>query len=155
MFSPTPNGLDEIVRTFGRLDRVDFEARYLTLFRLPYTLYYDGRPTNRARCHALLVQNFQAAFEGIKAAGLQDEARNYGGIFMQRPSRTSPKPSTHSWGIAIDIEPAKYPLEKPTTKVHLRLPQGIIDAFKAAGFMYGGDFKGTKDPMHFQFATGY
>jgi hypothetical protein len=36
------------------------------------------------------------------------------------------------------------------------MPPGIVAAFKAAGFFWGGDWPGrNKDPMHFQFCTGY
>lgn len=150
MLTRTPHGLDEIVSTFGSLDREDFEARYLVAFPLPYPLLFAGKTVVRARCHRALVENFLAAFEAIAASGLEDEARNYGGIYARRNARGLSKPSTHSWGIAIDIEPARYPLGSKN-----RLPQGVVDAFAAAGFFYGGDFKGRKDPMHFQFATGY
>lgn len=150
MLTRTPHGLDEIIATFGSLDREDFEARFLVVFPLPYQLLYDGKPVVRARCHRALVENFTRAFEGVAAAGLQDECRNYGGIYARRNARGLSRPSTHSWGIAIDIEPARYPLGSSK-----RLPQGVIDAFAAAGFFYGGDFKGRKDPMHFQFCENY
>ena len=146
----TPNGIKEITAIFGDASRADFEAKNIVSFDLPYPLLYDGKPVTRARCHELLVENFIQAFAAIKAAGLENECKNYGGIFAKRNIRGLSHPSTHSWGIAIDLESAKYPLGSSK-----RFPQGVIDAFKNAGFMYGGDFKGRKDPMHFQFATGY
>lgn len=150
MLTHTPNGLDEIISTFGNLNIEDFEARYLVVFELPYPLRFAGKTVVRARCHRALVDNFRAAFLAVAAAGLEDEARDYGGIYARRNARGLAKPSTHSWGIAIDIEPARYPLGSSK-----RLPDGVVQAFAAAGFVYGGDFRGRKDPMHFQFASGY
>jgi len=59
-------------------------------------------------------------------------------------------PSTHSWGIAIDLEPDRYPLGCKE-----RFPEEVVKVFRNHGFFYGGDFKDRKDPMHFQLVTGY
>ena len=77
--------------------------------------------------------------------------KNYGGIYAARSIRgQSSHPSTHSWGIAIDLEPEKYPLGSTS-----RFPDTVVKIFQDAGFFYGGDFKARKDPMHFQFCKGY
>jgi hypothetical protein len=151
MLTKTPNGLDEIIDTFGSLDSSRFESRYIVPFTLPYPLYYDGIKVTRARCHYLIVDNFKKVFEDIRNAGLQDEAKNYSGIYNCRPVRgNNSKFSTHCWGIFIDLEAGKYPLGSSK-----RFPKAIVDIFESAGFFYGGDFRGRKDPMHFQFCTGY
>lgn len=146
-----PNGLDEIQHTFGFIDDRDFETTNIVSFDLPYPLLYGEQAVHRSRCHRLVVDNFRQAFLEIAHAGLEDEARHYGGIYNQRAIRgASSHPSTHSWGIAIDLEPAKYPLRSDA-----RFPVAIVDIFKRAGFFYGGDFRSRKDPMHFQICTGY
>ena len=151
MLSNTPAGLDEIIATFGSLDMPDFESLHIETFTFPYPLFYQGSKATRGRCHHLLVENFQKALADILAAGLQDQVRNYGGIYNTRPIRgQASHPSTHSWGIAIDLEPESYPLG--STK---RFPDPIVHIFQNAGFFYGGDFVSRKDPMHFQFCTGY
>ncbi len=151
MLETTPVGLDEIIDTFGHLDTPNFEARYIEAFTLPYPLFYEGEKVTRARCHYLIVENFQKAFEDIKAASLQDQVQNYGGIYAVRAIRgKSTHPSTHSWGIAIDLEPEKYALGSSQ-----RFSDAVVQIFQNAGFFYGGDFKGRKDPMHFQFCEGY
>ena len=151
MLTTIPNGLDEIIHTFGSIDQPGFEALCIVSFDLPYPLAYDGKPVYRARCHRLVVENFQFAFERIKSLGLEHEATNYGGIYNQRAIRGQARhPSTHSWGIAIDMEAALSPLGSSK-----RFPDAIVQAFKDAGFFYGGDFKSRKDPMHFQCCTGY
>lgn len=151
MLTKTPNGLDEIIDVFGSLDTPNFEAKYIEAFTLPYPLFYEGTKVTRARCHYLIVENFQQAFEKIKNAGLQEQVKNYSGIFNNRPIRGESKhPSTHSWGIAIDLEADKYPLGSTQ-----RFPDNIVKVFEDAGFFYGGNFVSRKDPMHFQLCKGY
>ena len=151
MLTQTPVGLDEIIHTFGSIDDPQFEAKSIILFDLPYALLFDGTQVKRARCHKLLVENFQKAFEDIKAAGLDGQVKNYSGIYARRSIRGfGSHPSTHSWGIAIDLEAEKFPLGSA-----LRFPDEVIKIFQDAGFFYGGDFQSRKDPMHFQFCRGY
>lgn len=151
MIAITPRGLDEIILRFGSLDDPLFEAKNIVSFDLPYPLLYDGKQVHRSRCHRLAVENFVDALSRVKAAGLEDEARNYGGIYAKRAIRgQTSHPSTHSWGIAIDLEPAKYPLGSVK-----RFPERIVEIFHGAGFVYGGDFRSRLDPMHFQLADSY
>ena len=151
MLTQTPVGLDEIIDTFGNLDIPNFEARYIVPLTLPYPLYYEGSKVTRARCHYLIVENFQRAFDSIQTAGLQDQVANYSGIYNPRSIRgQSSHPSTHSWGIAIDLEAEKYPLGSAQ-----RFPDAVVRIFQDAGFFYGGDFVSRKDPMHFQFCKSY
>jgi len=57
--------------------------------------------------------------------------------------------STHSWGIAFDVNPNQNRVGTDGS-----MPQVIIDAFKEHNFEWGGDWR-FRDPMHFQYATGY
>ena len=150
MLTHIPHGLAEIVATYGDASAPSFEQLCIVSFDLPYPLLYDGKPVHRSRCHKLLVENFQFAFERIKSAGLEAECKNYGGIFAKRAKRGSSKASTHSWGIAIDLEPYKYPLGSKA-----RMPDAVVGIWKEAGFGYGGDFAKRLDPMHFQCAVSY
>jgi hypothetical protein len=152
MLTKIPHGLDEIIATFGDWREKDFEAKYLISFELPYGLIYDGKyRIGRTRAHRLAVPHFQQAFQNIKDAGLVAECFNFGGIYAKRPQRgVAVRPSTHSWGMAVDMEPAKYPLGSDA-----RFSDAVVECWTKAGFFYGGDFKARKDPMHFQLATGY
>lgn len=151
MRTSIPHGLDEIYTTFGDPFARGFEQANIVMFDLPYPLLYAGRMVMRSRAHRLAVENFIFAFERIRAAGLESEVQNYSGIYAPRPIRgRTNHPSTHSWGIAVDIEAEKYPLGSNS-----RPHEGVLKAFKQAGFFWGGDFKSRKDPMHFQLCTGY
>lgn len=150
MLTKTPVGLDEIVQTFGDSSDPGFEAKNLKLFDLPYPLIFEGQTVKHARCHKLLVDNFLQVFREIQAAGFESQVKNFGGIFNKRPQKGGTKPSTHSWGIAIDLETKKFPLGSSD-----RFPDEVVAIFKKAGFLYGGDFVSRKDPMHFQFAEKF
>jgi hypothetical protein len=151
MLTEIPNGLDEIIDTYGSLDSPQFEANHIVLFNLPYSLKFEGQTVTHARCHKLAVDHFIKAFTGIQAAGLAEHFVEFNGIFNHRPIRGQQShASLHSWGVAIDMGASTHPLGQ-----FVPWPQGIIDAFAAAGFFWGGNFKSRKDCMHFQLATGY
>ena len=67
--------------------------------------------------------------------------------YANRPIRGRRAPSNHSWGLAIDIDATQFPLGS-----RKRLPEWIVELFKAHGFEYGGDWRRRPDPMHFEFA---
>jgi hypothetical protein len=62
------------------------------------------------------------------------------------------KVSLHAYGLAVDINPETNPLSKTLVT---DMPGEFVEAFKREGFVWGGDFSGTKDAMHFQYASGY
>jgi hypothetical protein len=141
-----PSGFNEIIATFGKPG----DESNIEVFDLPYPLLYEGQRVTRSRAHRLLVPVFKAVLTEIKSLGLDKAVKSYGGIYNFRAVRGSENYSTHSWGIAIDIEPAAYPLGSSK-----RLPQAVVDVFAKHGFTYGGDFPGRKDPQHFQYAKDY
>lgn len=146
-----PNGLDEIIATFGSIDDPDFVKNNIVQFDLPYPLLYGNTFVYHTQAHKLAVPIFQNVFNAIADAGLQDRARHYGGIYAPRGIRGHiSHPSTHSWGIAIDINPLTNPLGK-----HGDMDPQVIDLFKAHGFVWGGNFKSRLDGMHFQLAQSY
>lgn len=74
--------------------------------------------------------------------GDQDDDWSY----ANRPIRGKRVASNHSWGLAVDIDATQFGLGS-----RKRLPQWIVDLWHAHGFDYGGDYRGRKDPMHFEF----
>jgi hypothetical protein len=158
-----PRGLDEICATFGdifgyiaadhTLDsrwQTEFLARVMLPF--PVTLSWDHSQTVRAiACHKLLANAFSGVFDRIQSSGLQTKITSFGGCFSFRSQRTGTKLSTHAWGIAIDLNP-----ETNAQGTAGDMDQELISIFRVAGFKWGGDWEGkTRDPMHFQFCTGY
>lgn len=101
----------------------------------------------RVRCHRELIAPLTTALASIEAAGRADaiDPSRYAGCFNPRRIRVDgSRLSHHAWGIALDVN------------VDLALPGGgevpddvVIDAFEAAGFVWGGRFI-TPDNHHFE-----
>lgn len=147
-----PNGLDDINAMFGQIDVPKYEEKNIVSFTFPYEMRYAGKPVKTGRCHKRLKETFESVFERIRSEGVQDRANDYGGVYAARPIRGAlSHPSTHSWGIAIDLEPATNPLGA----VRGTMDAQIVLIFEEFGFFWGGRFKSRKDWMHFQFARNY
>lgn len=158
-----PHGLDELCATFGdifgyiatdhTLDPL-WQTEFLARIALPFpmTLSWDRSQTVSAIiCHKLLANVFTSVFGRIQSGGLQRKVNTFGGCFSFRPQRTGTKLSTHSWGIAIDLNP-----EKNAQGTAGDMDAELIAIFRHEGFKWGGDWQGkSRDPMHFQFCTGY
>lgn len=158
-----PRGLQEIVSVFGDIFefiRSDgsldprWESEMLTLITLPFALPLSWNPdlmVDQLRCHKLLAGVFSDVFSQIEQEGLADRVNSLGGCFSFRLQRAGAKISTHAWGIAVDLN----------TRANLQGTRGAMDAniiqiFRSAGFTWGGDWTGKRrDPMHFQFCSGY
>jgi len=161
-FTP-PNGLQEILATFGDIYKflkpdgtVDpkWELTQMASAPLPYPIplaWDTSKQAKSMRVHKKLVTTIYDVFTAIEAAGLKSKVRTYGGGYSFRAKRTSSKLSTHCWGIAIDLDPTTNALGS-VGDMHL----GVVEVFRSFDFKWGGDWTGGgKDPMHFQFCTGY
>jgi len=158
-----PSGLDEIRSTFGDIFQYilsdhtldprwqpEFLTRIELLFKLPLS-WDKSRVVDHITCHKLIAVSFTQVFAEIKNAGLQDKITTFGGCFAFRPQRTGTKLSAHAWGIAIDLNP-----ESNAQGTAGSIDAAVVAIFKQAGFTWGGDWKGrSRDPMYFQFCTGY
>jgi hypothetical protein len=158
-----PHGLNEIIAAFGDIHAYvapdgQLEARwqlgFLERIHLPFSLCLSWDPSRtitQMTCHRRLTGVFSSVFRSIQEQGLQAKVTSFGGCFAFRPQRTGSKLSTHSWGIAIDLNPESNEQGSPGN-----MDAGIVAIFRDAGFEWGGDWPGkTRDPMHFQFCTGY
>ena len=158
-----PHGLNQIISVFGDINDYvgtdgQLEARWqadcLDRVPLPFPLRLSWDPARtivQMTCHKRLTSIFAAAFGCVQERGLQAKIISFGGCFAFRPQRAGNKLSTHSWGIAIDLNPDTNPQGSAGN-----MDPGIITIFRLAGFEWGGDWPGrARDPMHFQFCTGY
>jgi hypothetical protein len=99
-------------------------------------------------CHRLMADSFKSVYRDLKDAGLERhfDVSNGGGCFVARHKcwKTTRRLSHHSWGIAIDLNPKKYPYGSDKNP-----PKEVVRVFKKHGFIHGGDWR-SKDGMHFQ-----
>ena len=111
--------------------------------------------------HAVRVQRKVApAFARVSArlatlvaadASLAPFVAKLGGSFNARNIAGTDRPSAHSYGIAIDLNPdlsSYWRWDKSGWKN--RIPQAIVDAFEAEGFIWGGRWFHF-DTMHFEY----
>ena len=158
-----PHGIDQIVATFGNIFRyihddhtldATWEKEFLGNMNLPFPLalsWDKSRTITRIRCHKIVAPILAEVFAKIQIAGLQNKLITFGGCFSFRQQRTGAKLSAHSWGIAIDLNP-----ETNTQGSVGDMDPEVVSIFRDAGFEWGGDWQSrSRDPMHFQFCTGY
>jgi hypothetical protein len=87
------------------------------------------------------------AFQNVIDAKLLSELKTYDGCFQIRSVRGYPgKMSTHSYGLAIDLNAQLNPLGGKS-----QWSNDFVKCFTAAGFTWGGDFK-RLDAQHFSYA---
>ena len=158
-----PHGIAEITAAFGDITEYiksdgtldpRWGAEMLGVAASPFRLMLSFAPTKTIThfsCHKRLIEVFQNAFTRIQSSGMQTSITSFGGCFAFRRQRTGARLSTHSWGIAIDLNP-----ESNAQGTDGRMDAELVKLFQDAGFEWGGNWHGkTKDPMHFQFCTGY
>ncbi len=158
-----PHGLPALLARFGNIYaylRKDgtldprWERDQLARARLPFAIALSWDPSKKVRnlyCHRQLAPVFVAVFAELKRRGLQRKVRTYGGCFNFRAKRSGSKLSTHAWGVAIDLNPETNGMGRDGD-----MAPGIVKVFESFGFTWGGRWSGrSKDPMHFQFCSGY
>ncbi len=74
-----------------------------------------------------------------------------GGCYQYRAKRNGSKPSTHSWGIAIDFNVRSNAMGTAGD-----MDPRLVALMEGLGFVWGGRWTGAnKDPMHFQYCSAY
>lgn len=155
-----PNGYKTILNVFGNIeafikngvfDETRWKATYIKAFTLPFALPFGTTKVTRMQCHVLMEPIFSKVFLDIEASGLVDSIKSYGGCYNYRRKRKSNGFSTHSWGIAVDLN-----AETNAMGTKGDISPKLVQIFQDNGFKWGGDWTGKGcDPMHFQYCTGY
>lgn len=119
-------------------------------------MYYAGKPIKTITVHKKCADAFMAAFNDIWEACGKDQknvdktgASDYAGVYNYRVIAGSGNLSNHSFACAIDLSPKSNGFYVTKTT----LGNVVIAAFKKQGARWGGDYKGRKDPMHFEFVS--
>jgi hypothetical protein len=110
----------------------------------------------------ILVHDLAA--EAFREANRNVEGVNY--VIWEEPEAYSWRAveghnvmSTHSFGIAVDVNPSANPSCGVTEACYCYndlitdMPSEFVQAFKDAGFEWGGDWEEHPDPMHFEWAA--
>jgi hypothetical protein len=104
----------------------------------------------RMTCHKAMFPQLIKAFTEIQATGLADKIHpdQYEGCYWPKLIEDTDHLSMHAWGLAFDLN---VPTNQRLTKGDM--DPGVVAIFKKWGFRWGGDWKQTPDPMHFEMAA--
>lgn len=141
---------------YGNFQEKAWASLYLVRIHPHFTIYYDKKPMpSGILLNKKCADAMQAAFDEIWEKCDHDQhkvdqtgASDYAGCFNIRRISGSNNWSNHSWACAIDLSPATNGFNMKGT-----LSSIVIDAFKRQGARWGGDYRGRKDPMHFEFVS--
>jgi hypothetical protein len=149
-----PHGLGGIERTFGAIEFVEAEGGRVKItngFDLRHIVGEQLPVVGRTLCHESLAPLLTEVLLDVLRKNLGGAIRSFAGFNarhkMHDPARGL---SSHAWGIAFDVNAADNPVGTVGT-----MHPGIVQSFESFGFQWGGRWVKVKDPMHFQYCTGY
>lgn len=125
-------------------------------------------------CNRVVAPLLQAIMQDIYDHPTQP-VMTYAGCYYVRAKTSGGKPSAHAFGCAIDFNASSalggygniWRGKIPTKEQWDALPESrekheifyidcpVVTIFKAYGFCWGGDFRSSKDGMHFSFIGDY
>lgn len=148
---------NDIIKKYG--NPTPLGEKYLTTIKLPYKMRLAWDPhsyVSSISCHKLVADNFLAVFNDLLAHYGYEKLIElgidlYGGCFNFRKMRNGDEWSRHSWGIAIDLDPARNMLKETKRTARFAKPEykPMIDIFYKHGFVSLGVEK-DYDWMHFE-----
>jgi len=161
-----PNGLIEILNYYGNPDtdnnfKVDQEwyDANISDYKLPFPLRLAWNVNKIIEYLPLHMKVAESFLDAMKEIGVQvgvQELRKLdmdrtAGTFCFRPVKNGTALSTHSWGMAVDLN--SHVAQWGCTNTQLC---AIVEVFKRRGWVWGGDWKAPYiDEMHLQAARNY
>lgn len=135
-----------------------WESANLVNITPPFIMRYAGKPVKTLRVHKKCAESLLRVLNALWVAAGKKQAvidewgvSTYGGAYNFRLMRGGTSLSMHSWGCAIDLDPANNGLGD-TTPRFFKYPQ-VAKAFADEGWEWGGSWSGKGiDSMHFQAA---
>ena len=148
-------------QTIAKYGTPNEAGTYLVTINLPYPMriaWDTSTKVTRMRCHKDVAKNFEAVFADLLVHYGYDKIVElgidlFGGCFNFRKMRGGSDWSKHSWGIAIDLDPARNKLKETSRTARFARPEykPMIDIFYKHGFISLGREK-NYDWMHFEIA---
>lgn len=142
-----------------------WEAANLVRIPTPYrmVLAWDEDVVLKSiRCHQKVAPSLTRVLDAIaRHYGTQEAIEKarmhlFGGAYSFRVIRGGSTLSLHSYGAAIDLDPANNPLGlryDPSQRAGM-MPRAVIELFEAEGWLWGGKWS-RPDGQHFQATQPY
>ena len=134
-------------------------SKYLVLIDLPYPMrlaWDTDVVVDKMRCHKLVSENFKNVFQELLDHYGHEELVElgidlFGGCFAFRKMRGGNDWSRHSWGVAIDLDPARNTLKEGKKTARFARPEyePMMEILYNNGFVNLGKEK-NYDFMHFE-----
>lgn len=131
-----------------------WESENLVLVPTPWELRFEGKPVSGIRIHKKCADSLSRVLAAIwnRVGHSQSEIdrigmSEFGGSYVYRVMRGGKSLSMHSYGCAVDFDPARNALGNPNPAM-ARL---VVEEFEREGWEWGGHWK-RPDGMHFQAA---
>jgi len=150
---------EQIIAKYGAAG----DENNLTFIQLPYPMRiaWDlGKTVTRMQCHKLVAPGFEEVFDHLLQHYGLDKIKElgidlYGGCVnfrLMRGSKT--KWSRHSWGIALDLDPARNGLKTKKPIAQFSKPEytAMTEIFYMNGFIGYGRER-DNDYMHWETAS--
>lgn len=141
-------------RGSGGKSSAAWESANLVSVSCPWVLRYAGSPVKGLRVHKKTADSLRRVLNAIweRLGRSQAEIDRigmsiYGGAFNYRDKRGGSSLSMHSYGCAVDFDPARNGFGDNTPAMDRR----VIEEFEREGWEWGGHWS-KKDGMHFQAA---
>jgi hypothetical protein len=133
---------------------VSWERLNIVTIVPPFRMTYASTPIKRIRIHKQCAASLARVLDNLKAAagGKQETLDHwgvsiFGGVVAYRLMRGGSRLSIHSYGAAIDLDPARNGLGDQTPRF-ANFPQ-VLKAFADEGWTWGGKWS-RADGMHWQ-----
>lgn len=136
----------------------EYQAKYCVLWNIQkdFPWFKDiinaatGKPVEKIFINRDFKDKLFIALTAITQAKVYGEIKIFNGCYQYRKSRTTNLLSIHAWAAAWDLDAFEEKLGQTTTN----WSDTFLKCMRDAGIFWGGDFHGTKDPMHFALVDG-
>jgi hypothetical protein len=149
----------ECLEEFGNPSEPGWTSQWLVPIATPFQMHMDEIPIKSIKVNRIAAASLSRVLTNIwNACGHNINTVNkcgcgvYSGCWAVRPIRGGRSPSMHSFGLAIDINAPANGLAEPVSRTIFKPDSLVVKAFKQEGWVWGGDWRGRRDAMHFQAA---
>ena len=146
---------DKLKEKYGNPKSAGFEQKNLSLYRYPEDVVKALPCLGKSLyCHRDLWDTYIKTLRALIAKGLYKEINTNDQCFCIRDIRGYPgQLSTHSWAMAIDLNPSDNPLGLTRSQARAKglhpFSEEFIQVWRDHGWRCGADFK-RSDLMHFE-----